>query len=113
MNYESVAAWMTSLDPILKEYEPRNIFNADETGLFYKCLPSKTYDFKGQPCFDGRHRKERVLILMDANMDGSEKLPLLMIGKTADPQFFRIVKVKLMEYTSNKKTRNIFTEKKL
>ncbi|GFU72663.1 hypothetical protein TNCV_4816211 [Trichonephila clavipes] len=26
---------------VIKEYEARNIFNTDETGLFFKCLPEK------------------------------------------------------------------------
>ncbi|GFY23385.1 uncharacterized protein TNCV_3940811 [Trichonephila clavipes] len=33
--------WQKSLSDLIKEYEPRNIFNTDETGLFSKCLPEK------------------------------------------------------------------------
>ncbi|GFX49369.1 uncharacterized protein TNCV_3664821 [Trichonephila clavipes] len=33
--------WQNSLSDLIKEYEPRNIFNMDETGLFFKCLPEK------------------------------------------------------------------------
>ncbi|GFT23281.1 uncharacterized protein TNCV_2015811 [Trichonephila clavipes] len=33
--------WQNSLSDLIKEYEPRNIFNTDETGLFFKCLPEK------------------------------------------------------------------------
>lgn len=32
--------WKESVLPdLIKNYEPENIFNADETGLFFKCLP--------------------------------------------------------------------------
>lgn len=68
VDYESAAAWMQSLDPILNEYEPKNIFNADETGLFFKCTPEKTYMFKGDSCFGGKKSKERVTILAAVNM---------------------------------------------
>ncbi|GFT74674.1 uncharacterized protein TNCV_4809581 [Trichonephila clavipes] len=33
--------WQNSLSDLIKEFEPRNIFNTDETGLFFKCLPEK------------------------------------------------------------------------
>ena len=36
-------------------------------------------------------------------MDGSEKLPLLMIGKSANPRCFKNVKTKPVEYKSNNK----------
>ncbi|GFT11970.1 uncharacterized protein TNCV_725751 [Trichonephila clavipes] len=35
--------WQNSLSDLIKEYEPRNIFNTDETGLFFKCLPKKKH----------------------------------------------------------------------
>lgn len=113
VNYESAAQWMISLDPVLKEYEPKNIFNVDETGLFFKCMPSKTYKFKEDPCSGGKNSKERVTVLVGANMDGTEKLPLLLIGKSASPHCFRHVKTKPVEYKSNKKawmTSSIFEE---
>ncbi|GFX06753.1 tigger transposable element-derived protein 4 [Trichonephila clavipes] len=37
--------WQNSLSDLIKEHEPRNIFNTDETGLFFKCLPEKTFTF--------------------------------------------------------------------
>ncbi|GFR90240.1 tigger transposable element-derived protein 6 [Elysia marginata] len=45
--------WEDTLQKILADYSPRDIFNADaadETGLFYKCLPSKSVTFQGQAC---------------------------------------------------------------
>jgi len=104
---------MNSLDSILKKYNSRDIFNADETGLFYKCLPSKTYKFKGDPCFGGKSSKEHVTVLVGANMDGSEKLPLLLIGKSATPRCFRNLKTKQIDYKANKKawmTSSLFEE---
>lgn len=103
VDYETAAEWMSSLDPILEEYEAKNIFNVDETGIFYKCMPSKTYNFKGDKCFGGKNSKERVTVLVGANMDGSEKLPLLLIGKSARPHCFRHVKTTPIQYKSNKK----------
>ncbi|GFV21449.1 tigger transposable element-derived protein 4 [Trichonephila clavipes] len=41
VNINVCSKWQNSLLDLIKEYEPRNIFNTDETGLFFKCLPEK------------------------------------------------------------------------
>ncbi|GBN91199.1 Tigger transposable element-derived protein 6 [Araneus ventricosus] len=47
--------WITeTLSKILKEYKPENIFNADETALFFQCLPQETITFKKEKCFGGK-----------------------------------------------------------
>ena len=73
---------------ILATYAPEDIFNADETGLFYKMEPSSSYVLKGETCTGGKRSKERVTVLPCANMSGTEKLPLLVIGKFAKPRCF-------------------------
>jgi len=66
---------------MIKSKNPKDIFNADETGLFYRCTPDKTLAFKSERCSGGKKSKERITLLVGANnMDGSEKLPLSMIG---------------------------------
>ena len=40
---EMVASWFeTTLPTLLSNYQLEDIFNADEFGLFYQCLPNKT-----------------------------------------------------------------------
>ncbi|GFW32801.1 tigger transposable element-derived protein 4 [Trichonephila clavipes] len=72
--------WQNSLSDLIKECEPRKIFNTDETGYFFKCLPEKTFTFKKEKCHGGKHSKERLTILLTVNMDGSEKITPLVIG---------------------------------
>lgn len=81
--------WKEQLKTLIKGYEPRNIFNADEAALFFKCVPDKTFTFKGEKCSGGKLSKERITALFCANMDGSEKLPLLIIGKSLKPRCFK------------------------
>ena len=38
--------YQETLPLLLDQYEPSDIFNADETGLFYQCLPDKTFTFR-------------------------------------------------------------------
>ena len=102
-----------TLQPLIREYRPCDIFNADETGLFYKCLPSRTLAFKGETCSGGKIPKERITMLVAANMDGSEKLPLLIIGKFEKPRCMKNVKSLPTTYRANKKawmTAKLFEE---
>ena len=51
----------------------------------------------------GKNSKERSILLIGANMESTEKLSLLMIGKSENPRCFN-VKTKRLEYKANKKT---------
>lgn len=95
--------WIKNLPALLQDFSPDNIFNADEAGLFYKCLPDKTFTFKGQPCHGGKLSKDRVTVLVCANMSGTEKLPLLLIGKSKNPRCFKGIKNLPVSYQNNKK----------
>lgn len=84
-------------------YDPNDVFNADETALFFKALPDKTITFKGDPCTGGKRSKERVTVLLAANMTGTERLPLLVIGKALKPRCFYNIKHLPVEYRANRK----------
>ena len=47
---------------LLKDYDAKDVFNVDETGLFFKLLPEKTMVFKGD-VYSGGKSKERVACL--------------------------------------------------
>lgn len=95
--------WLENLPNILKNYEPKNVYNLDETGLFYKLMPSKTIAFKNEDCSGGKWSKERLTVLVGANADGSDKLPLLVIGKSANPRCFKGIKTLPTMYASNRR----------
>jgi hypothetical protein len=40
--------------PGLIDIAPEDIYNADETGLFFKCLPNKTYGFSNKKYHSGK-----------------------------------------------------------
>lgn len=95
--------WEHKLDILLKSYDPKDIFNADETGLFYRLTPEKTLEFKSVDCKGGKRSKERLTVLVCSNMSGSEKVPLLVIGKASNPRCFKNVKTLPTQYENNKK----------
>jgi hypothetical protein len=76
---------------IFEGYKPTNIYNADETGLFFRLLPRKTLSLKGDPCNGGKNSKERIMVLLACNADGTDKLPPLVIGKSEYPRYFKNV----------------------
>jgi hypothetical protein len=105
--------WLSKLPEIVKDYEPKNIFNGDEFGLFWRLLPSKTYALSGQKFKRGKKSKERISVFVCANMDGSEKEKLIAIGKSREPRCFRNKKGLPVIYRSNEKSwmkTDIFTE---
>ena len=101
---DMTADWLeVKLPALLREYQPVDIFNADKTGLFWKCLPDKTLHMKGEQCSGGKKSKERITVLVCANMTGTEKLPLLVIGKFAKQRCFKNVSRLPVQYEANRK----------
>ncbi|XP_038067340.1 uncharacterized protein LOC119737221 isoform X2 [Patiria miniata] len=101
--HQMVKDWLTTdLSPLLVVYKPSNIFNANETGIFYRLLPDRLLAFKGKACNGGERSEERLTAMVCANMDGSEKLPLLVIGNTKKPQCLANVKSLPTLYEANK-----------
>ena len=101
---ETVASWQeVTLPSLLADFAPEDVFNVDETGLFFKLLPDSTLAFKGETCHGGKRAKERITVLVGGNADGSEKLPLLVIGKSKNPRCFKSVHSLPVDYTASKK----------
>ncbi|XP_062594546.1 tigger transposable element-derived protein 6-like [Saccostrea cucullata] len=86
--------WKEKLPLLLQTYSPDDIYNADETGIFFRMLPDKTIEFKDVDSHGGKKNKERLTVMVCVNMSGKDKLPLLIIGKSANPRCFKHVKSK-------------------
>jgi hypothetical protein len=67
---ETVAVWVAKLSSIMDGYEPKDIANGDETGLFFRALSSKTLCLKGERCSGGELCKERLTVLLCGFMTG-------------------------------------------
>lgn len=55
-------------------------------------MPDKTLKFKGENCSGGKLSKDRITIMVAANMSGTEKKKLFVIGKSQKPRCFSSVK---------------------
>ena len=101
---EMVASWFETILPtILSNYKLEDIFNADEFGLFYQCLPNKTLHLKSEKCSGGKNSKIRITGLAAANAVG-DKLPMFLIRKSKTPRCFKNVSSLPCRYRSQKKS---------
>ena len=84
--YDELETWKeTVLVPTLSRYSPNDIYNGDETALFYKSLPHRTYCFDGDKPAGSAKRKDRLTLFIITNMDGSDNRKLSVIGKSKAP----------------------------
>lgn len=103
VNKEAVNSWQPILASILDRYKPSDVYNADESGLFYNLLPDRTLAVRNDPCKGGKRSKERLTVLLCANMDGSDKLKPYVIGKSKNPRAFKGARAIPCFYEANKK----------
>jgi len=77
----------------LSAYDPQQIYNMDETGLYFLCLPSRAYVTAGS-----RRRargskamkaKELVTLVLAVNFTKSHKISVTVVGKAAVPVGFK------------------------
>ena len=63
-----------------------NIYNADESGIYWKILLNYTFELKKNVPAGYKENKDRFTALFCANATGSHRIPLLIIGKSAKPR---------------------------
>lgn len=100
INYDE---FLIELKEKINEYGEENVYNADETGLFYKLIPSKTICKNIRKGY--KLLKDRISILLCANMKGSVKRKPLVIGKFGNPRCLKNFPTnKYVEYAYSKKS---------
>ncbi|GFV39854.1 tigger transposable element-derived protein 1 [Trichonephila clavipes] len=69
------------------DYSADQVFNADETGLYWKRLPNRTYIAKDEKTASGhKESKDRVTLLLCSNASGDRMLKPLLINKSLRPR---------------------------
>ncbi|XP_054708872.1 tigger transposable element-derived protein 6-like [Uloborus diversus] len=90
------------LRAIISQYAVADVYNMDESGLFYRLQPDKTLSngaVKG--C---KKAKDRVSLVFCTNVDGSDTRTVSVIGKAAKPRCFKNFNPALyVDYDSNRK----------
>lgn len=89
---ELVSPFTAELTKVIEEHKlsKHQIYNADETGLYWKLLPDKTYVSLSEKTAPGlKLAKQRITVLGCVNASGSHKLTPLVIGKSKSPRCFK------------------------
>ncbi len=113
---EVVNSFTERIPELCEGYDPKDVWNLDETAVFTKPLPNKTFKLKGTKCSGGKLSKDRVSGMLMCNSDGSEKEKFLVIGRAKRPRAFKRLDLALdlpVVYRNNAKawmTREIFSE---
>ncbi|XP_064420150.1 tigger transposable element-derived protein 2-like [Latimeria chalumnae] len=83
---------------------PEQVYNADETALYWHCMPRKTLAIEDEETPTGlKDSKDRVTILGCSNAAGTHRCKLLVIGKSLHPRALKGVKRYPVIYRANKK----------
>lgn len=78
---------------LVKQYPPRDIFNCNETSLFWKSTPDKSFTTGPVPVQE--NDDAQISLHFCTNSDASERLPLWIIGNSQKPQAFHAAKTNI------------------
>ena len=65
-----VADWAKRLSSITAGYAMADIYNADETGLYFRALPNRSMVLHDDPCKGIKTSKERITVLLGCSAAG-------------------------------------------
>ncbi|XP_035208013.1 jerky protein homolog [Stegodyphus dumicola] len=93
-NQNSAEKYKDEFEKIVADNDltPEQIYNADETGLLWRCLPTSTLAGGGEKAAKGfKKNKDRLTVLLCANASGNHRVTPFVIGKSAKPRAFKNV----------------------
>jgi hypothetical protein len=87
-NDPELLSTLEELYSIIAQYDPENVYNMDEIGLFFRMLPRYSILMLNEDISSTRGKKkakDRVSLIVCANALGTHKIPCVMIGKLKEP----------------------------
>ncbi|XP_069158736.1 tigger transposable element-derived protein 1-like [Procambarus clarkii] len=77
-----------------QQFLPQQVFNCDETGLFWKKLTKRTYITQEEQSLPGhKPMKDRLTLVLCANASGDCKVKPLLVYHSENPRVFKAFKV--------------------
>lgn len=107
LHREAAEADMVSFDKGLveqwrqmrQEYTEENIWNADESRIYFRALSDGNLTFKSDNKREGKKSKKRITALFDCSAAG-EKTEFFIFGKSNKPRCFRNVRTLPVRYAA-------------
>ena len=95
---EVVQSWKSRLPDTTTGYATCDIYNMDESGIFFRVFPDKTLREKGTECKGGKRSKEWITAMFCVNMEG-EFEKTLVIGKSGKPKCYKSIDTRTLPVT--------------
>ncbi|KAJ5256574.1 hypothetical protein N7478_012678 [Penicillium angulare] len=83
----SVHDQMKEIRTICDQYKPSEIYTMDETGLFWRQMPNG--GLSDRKIAGKNKNKTRISLIVATNADGSDRMPLWLIGSAKTPRALR------------------------
>ena len=103
----TIKTWMEGLPEIIQGYPADDIWNVDESGLFFKALPDAGLAKKTKKCKGGKKSKERLTVAFFVSSSGFKYVNLLLLERIKFRDAFENCLILL-----NRMVCSIFTAKK-
>ncbi len=87
-----ISGFSDELTTLYHNYDIKDIFNLDETGVFLKNSGNKTYVMDKKDSKNIKQQKTRLTVMLGIN-ELNEKLPLLIVGKSRNPRCLKGINV--------------------
>jgi len=87
-NDPELLSTLEELYSIIAQYDPENVYNMVETGLFFRLLPRYSILMLNEDISSTRGKKkakDRVSLIVCVNASRTHKIPCIMIGKPKEP----------------------------
>lgn len=85
-DHDAAVSALPDIRRLVSEFSPNDVFNADEFGLYYSNAPRSTI---GPARLMGKKKsKDRVTVLLCSNMNGTDKVNPLIVGRSRNPRCF-------------------------
>ena len=81
---------MERIRELCKGYDQKDIWNMDESGCFFKALPSKGLTRKGKKTKKGKKSKQRITVAFFVSADGAKVGKPIVIWRSKKPRCFKL-----------------------
>ena len=78
-------SWKERLPELMVGYKTDDVWNMDETGVFWRALPDSGFGQKGKECKGGKKSKHRITVAFFVSATGVKEKPIV-IWKSANPR---------------------------